>query len=377
MNQQVKKQSTFDRVLFNEKKMGAYFTDLKHCEMIRSWIDWGEERNVLVLEPSAGDGSAVIAATGAENKNNIFIYAVELDESRYHVLKEQKGIYNAICSDFLKLRMTNKRMDAIFANPPYLTDSEGQRYEKIFLERFDRYLAPNGLLILVIPRHLLHDISKILVNRYYGVQVRRFLDNDEFKEKFGSKYEYHNQVVVFGYKKKNNYIDEEEYSIIEELNEMADFEEKLLPLDYAEEPIYKISSNHNPQSIDLFEGNMIDLPALKEIGRESSLIGNFVDSLNIEGKEVICYHPPIEPRKEHKYFLAICNTDCEVGDEDEGTLHLLRTSVQSVTKVERKMDFDEDKDNKKTGEEVRAIARTSSQVYCNILTANGEFITIM
>ena len=59
----IRQQSTFSRTMDNMEKMGAYYTDIEHCIDISKQLKF-PETEVSVLEPSIGDGSAVLAVTG-------------------------------------------------------------------------------------------------------------------------------------------------------------------------------------------------------------------------------------------------------------------------------------------------------------------------
>ena len=63
----IKKQSEFSRTKANEAKMGAYYTDVGHCVSIGRFLQFPEDE-VCCLEPSIGDGKAVLAVTGKDNE---------------------------------------------------------------------------------------------------------------------------------------------------------------------------------------------------------------------------------------------------------------------------------------------------------------------
>ena len=62
--EEVKKQSRFTRLKYNEAKMGAYYTDPQHCRYISRFLQFPEEDEVCCLEPSIGDGKAILTVTG-------------------------------------------------------------------------------------------------------------------------------------------------------------------------------------------------------------------------------------------------------------------------------------------------------------------------
>ena len=77
-------------------------------------------------------------------------------------------------------------------NPPY--DSEigsiaNRRMEAVFLEHSYRWLAMEGVLILVIPFERLHDCSGLLSSHFAGLTVLRMTDEDSVK---------YRQIAVLG-----------------------------------------------------------------------------------------------------------------------------------------------------------------------------------
>jgi len=72
----VKKQNNFSRLLGNNLRMGAYYTDLEMSRRIGYLFQFPDEE-VCVLEPSAGDGEALKQALFEKRKSKIF--AVELN----------------------------------------------------------------------------------------------------------------------------------------------------------------------------------------------------------------------------------------------------------------------------------------------------------
>ena len=190
-NGSVKKQNDFSRVLYNDAKMGAYYTDVGHAKRIGRLFRWPEEE-VCVLEPSIGNGAAVLACTKDCTKRRI--YGVELNTDTYnHALKDHPEIY-AINADFLSgVKITNCAFSFCFANPPYGTTDEGERLEKLFIEKMHNYISRMGMLALVIPYQCLVDekFLKPFFRRFTPLRVYRFDD---------SEYEKYHQVAIIAQK---------------------------------------------------------------------------------------------------------------------------------------------------------------------------------
>ena len=80
----------------------------------------------------------------------------------------------------------------LYLNPPY--DSEigsvaNRRMEAVFLEHTYRWLAMEGVLILVIPFERLHDCARILCSHFASLNVLRMTDDDSVQ---------YRQIAVLG-----------------------------------------------------------------------------------------------------------------------------------------------------------------------------------
>ena len=191
------KQSDFSRTLGNEARMGAFYTDLSHCRRMANLLTFPEEEEVCVLEPSIGDGKAVLAVTEKAKKRKLF--GVELNTDTFESLQKEGSIDYLLNADFLDgVEISNSVFSLCFANPPYgVMQDTGERYEKKFVEKLTRYMAPGGLLVLVVPYYVLTEekFLKQLFSRYNPEATYRF-DDDVYQD--------YQQVVVFARKRNSH-----------------------------------------------------------------------------------------------------------------------------------------------------------------------------
>ena len=75
------KENSFFQAATNVKKLGAYYTDVDHCKRIGMLFDFDLAEEICVLEPSVGDGSALMAVTGS--RPNIKRFGVEIIPETY------------------------------------------------------------------------------------------------------------------------------------------------------------------------------------------------------------------------------------------------------------------------------------------------------
>ena len=364
----IKEQSNFSRSLSNEVKMGAYFTDKRICKVISSYIDFGES-NLNILEPTIGDGTAVLSFS--EGKENVSIFGAELEESRYKEAKDLvgSGLYRVILSDFLKARITNSKMDMVFANPPYLNVLE-ERFESVCLQRCTRYLAPKGMIIYIVGRSMLEneDFIKYLVANYENLNILRFPTAEEYKDEYGCSYQFFNQICIFGYKRERRlYMNEEQFENELEIVKFAFLGDiDLFRLTTQESSMYKVRTSNKKECIE-FKGNIIDVDELLESMGNWSLHQKMEQEFDLGDTSINSYTPPIDPKNEHKFFIALSSTSAVIGEE--GEKHLLRTFVS--TQKTQTSEIRED------GDRVDVKVVTNSKVIANVLNADGSIVSIM
>lgn len=187
-------ESNFSRTISNISKAGAYYTDLAHCEKIGKLFNWPDEE-VSILEPSAGDGAAVIKVTEGCKQRKIF--AVELSrEVAENKLKPNEDIFEYLCCDFLDTKISNKVFSFCFANPPYIQSMDDGRMENAFLKRLTNYMSEDAVLTYVI------NISVATSEEFLKIYLRNYVPLVEYRFE---EYEYtkYKQVVFVGRKRKH------------------------------------------------------------------------------------------------------------------------------------------------------------------------------
>jgi hypothetical protein len=365
-----KKQSNFSRSLANEAKMGAYLTDRRICEVISTYIDYGT-KNVNVLEPTVGDASAVLTVT--KGKENVSIFGVELSEDRYQKAKNyvDNGLYKVILSDFLKARITNKKMDMIFSNPPYLTVFE-ERFESVCLSRCTRYLSPKGFLVYIVGASMSQDeeFIKYLVANYEDISIFRFPTAEEYKDEYDVSYQFFNQICIFAYKREDRlFLNSEKFEdSLSNFKLVFGVDTEIVKLITQVRPLFKIKTSHRKEAIDEFKGDLVDVEGIMDSMGMWNIHQRFSKALELSDNEVNLFTPPIDPKKEHKYFIALSSTSAIIGEE--GERHLLRTSVMPHNAATVDLSGD-------NGDKVRVKSVTNAKVVANVLNADGTTCSIM
>ena len=347
--------SRFSRTLANEGKLGAYYTDLGQCASIRELFEFPEE--MLVLEPSAGDASAVCTVTGKQAGDKTHIFAVEINSEAAEKLKQNPLVAEVLCDDFLNgVRISNHVFSFCFANPPYGeggygTDGRKHRLESNFVDKIYNYMAPGGVVCFVVPEYILGDESflRVLLAKYQAIGTYRFRKPvyDQFK-----------QTVFIGITKRRvGWKKEEAEDFVQRIQEMED-----LPVHYTGKKLRVPSSSIDSMKVftsaefhpmDVYES--LGSSALRK--REEVLKPKkFGDSVG---------HPPIKLKKNLLYLLAVSgNGQGLVGNEKDGTLHLQRGVAKRVDKAV----VDGDENGKNSG--IMTVT-TTTKIILTTIEADG------
>ena len=369
-NSYIRGTTSFHQTRANEAKMGAYYTDLSHCRDIAKMFVWPEGEEVCVLEPSIGDGSAVIEVTKARQNPNVKIYGVELNDRVAGETAENPLIRACVNADFLDgFTSRNKVFTFCFANPPYLSQTTNygggrQRTERDFLERIGTLLKKGGVLVWVVAENTFFDPShvRMWLRDYEMVTIFKFRQ---------SEYEKYHQIVAVGIRR--------EFSHYVQAEEVASFTTKWHGMEIPElpedvKPCIRVLPSQE-KNIDLFTTKVFDSSIaegyLKEHGMGADL-EKFL-SRQLSQKQYVpakLGRPPIPLKKDSEYLLLTSGfTDGLVGDENEGNLHLMR-GVAAVVDHERiQTSIDEDTDEVKSQ---KLIVTTSTEVEVRIIEADGR-----
>ncbi|MBK8989277.1 MAG: hypothetical protein IPM39_24970 [Chloroflexi bacterium] len=233
--------------LANTDKAGYFPTDEPVTNMIRTYIT--APNGGRILDPCVGEGEALIPLA---RDLNLIPYGVELAINRAAAAERniksliamrpdasQLAGRHLLADSFAAMIAPKESFNFIYANPPYLMTENG-RAEYAWLRDARPYLQPGGLMIWVIPRHLLHyeKTAPYLLSWFEDIQIFRF--PDPFYERF-------KQVIVFAVARKDRISPEADaVRKIRQLGQpiqAVDIE----PLIPAPEPVYTLPALTLPQ----------------------------------------------------------------------------------------------------------------------------------
>lgn len=330
MSINIEHESTFSRNVANIGKAGAYYTDKEHCRKIGKLVKFPEEFNIL--EPSVGDGSAVLSFLG-ENRESANLFGIELNGNTFNELEQNKVCNYTLHADFLNdVKISQCAFSCMFANPPYGEYKDGVRFEQAFAEKAFSYLKKNALVIYVIPHYVLTDEKFIrsFFARYEPMETYRF----EPKE-----FEKWKQVCVIARRRESiayRKTDLELYLSAVDLDKLEFIPE-------VSEPTYTLPSSRD-DDVKFFTNLTFDAEIFVEAVNRSVILGEFGRNCAQEYRAVAAGNPPLPLTKENAYMLGVCGAGSGLaGNEDEGTLHLQRGVVENVTT--RRIEPDENGSN--------------------------------
>jgi hypothetical protein len=166
-------------------KMGYYPLPESEGRKLRALLSCANQASAI--DPCVGQGTALQLVT---SNAPVRRYGVELDAERARIANA-KGI-ETIQGNAFDAIARPESFSLLYLNPPY--DSEigsiaNRRMEAVFLEHTYRWLAMEGVLILVIPFERLHDCSGILGSHFASLAVFRMTDPDSVQ---------YRQIAVLG-----------------------------------------------------------------------------------------------------------------------------------------------------------------------------------
>jgi Uncharacterised methyltransferase family (DUF6094) len=170
-------------------KMGYYPLPESEGVKLRSLLSYNQPASVI--DPCVGQGAALHLLTGGAPVRR---YGVELDAERARIASST-GIETIQGNTFDAVAKAES-FSLLYLNPPY--DSEigslaNRRMEALFLEHTYRWLAMEGVLILVIPFERLHDCTGILSSHFAALSVLRLTDPESVQ---------YRQIAVLGVRRE-------------------------------------------------------------------------------------------------------------------------------------------------------------------------------
>jgi hypothetical protein len=193
-----------------------------------------------ILDPCAGEGTALLSLA---QQLELDPFGVELHEGRAQAARAATNRFLAgqenpilphgriLHDSYLNLVTPAHSFNLLYLNPPYDHDETDGRLEYQWLMRSRPWLQAGGLLIWVVPQHLLRlrKAVRYILSWYEQVQVYRFPDGE---------YEVFKQIALFGLRREKAIgVDQ---AAVESLVELAAGKEALPPLTAAADPVYTL-----------------------------------------------------------------------------------------------------------------------------------------
>jgi tRNA1(Val) A37 N6-methylase TrmN6 len=185
-------------------KLGFYPTPQRIVDHITARLSpTTPDQTTTILDPCAGEGLALRDVANASP--NAISYAIEPDRYRYNELKSSFATpLNALNCTMEDSAISHQSFSILYLNPPYdyhydreLEDNPNNnktiRKEIHFLRRTIQYLATDGLLIFIVPRHILSpNLAEFLSARFNNLDAYTFPEPE---------LEMFDQIVITGNKK--------------------------------------------------------------------------------------------------------------------------------------------------------------------------------
>ncbi|HKM24898.1 MAG TPA: DUF6094 domain-containing protein, partial [Corynebacterium sp.] len=223
----------------NLEKAGFYASPPSVTALIISYID--VPHGGRILDPCAGEGVALVTLADALGLEP---FGVELHEGRAqaarqaveellekHSRMQPPGAVHVLQDSYQSLITSRDGFNLLYLNPPYDSDDEDGRLEYQWLWRCRPWLQTGGLLVWVVPQHLLkfRKAARYVLSHFDDVHVYRFPDEE---------YERFRQIVLFGVRRRKATTPEAE--VVDSFRAMADGKEALPPLTAAVEPVHTL-----------------------------------------------------------------------------------------------------------------------------------------
>lgn len=361
--------SRFSRTVINESKMGAYYTDLTHCADLSALFSFQEE--ACCLEPSIGDGSAIMAVTDKANNPYAKIFGVELDESVAKKTRADENITACLVADFTTgVRISNNKFSFCFANPPYMTDKMdgNKRMERVFLEKVGYYLCKGGILVWVIPYSVYTEENyfRFLNSRYEVLHLWKFRE-PEFSK-------WHQCVIVA--RKRN----------LQKAFLKADLQEllsKVTPLEKVEElPAKELLENYEKiivpgtkeADVSLFAESTFDVESAYTLleSKPREVFDGISKALTVKQYAVNSIgNPPIPLKKDSLYLLATSGAGQGLtGSVEAHDLHLQRGVAEVIEEGEV--------EQTESGDSAKKVAKVTTRTSITMtVVQNDGTITVL
>lgn len=350
-------ESRFFQAATNIQKLGAYYTDSAHCQRIGKLFDLDTAEEVCVLEPSIGDGTAVLEVT--RGRPNCKIYGVEIQADTYKEHLEHNEKFSGILNeDFLRgVKISHGVFSFCFANPPYgVSKEDKKRLEHLFLERITWYLKSGAYLAYVIPYPVFSEekFFRSVMTRYEVCAYYRF-DDKEYEK-------YHQIVAVLRKKQSSGYLRTQFEQLYAQISDLGNY--PYLP--QTEDDVEKLTVGESFESrIEYFTSvKFKPEEAVKTLG--SSVLFSSVGGSVFQKKYRSCNlnHPIVPVSNDIAYLLAVSGGGQGfAGDAEAGTLHLQRGVAKRAKEDQLRRD--------ENGKASTVVSTTYTKTRLNIIENNG------
>lgn len=173
----------FPRLARNFAKNGYYPTDEVTLERVIQFLAPAPESSPMrILDPCAGEGTALAEVAHALGRDQVQASAVEYDFER--ATHARSILDHVLHSDLMDTMISRQAFGLLWLNPPYgdlVADHSGasryqgkgrRRLEKAFYQRSLPLLQYGGVLVLIVPRYVLDDeFSSWLSNHFTNLQI--------------------------------------------------------------------------------------------------------------------------------------------------------------------------------------------------------------
>jgi hypothetical protein len=136
--------------------------------------------SVVIADPCAGEGEAVLALRDtlrAKRHCPTRLLLVEMEKTRHAKLAHHAHYGDKVAhGDFFHVNAPKGVANLLWLNPPYDTDREFKRLEERFLLRAQNLLAPDGLLVFIVPGYALAASAATLGEGFTDLRCWRFPD---------------------------------------------------------------------------------------------------------------------------------------------------------------------------------------------------------
>ncbi|MCP4425321.1 MAG: hypothetical protein GY803_12570, partial [Chloroflexi bacterium] len=227
--------------LASQMRAGFYPTPPDVIPLISSAIQPAAYKGIRALDPCAGEGQFLHDTAVALN---LMPFGVELNPNRAQAAAQlldnlgetrpdlvSNRINPILESDYRLIHCSNDAFGLAIVNPPYDLDYEDKRLEYQWLKQVRPWLQPNGILVYIIPQHVLgvKVVAEYIASWFADVQIVRFPD---------ASYPRFKQIVLFGRRLPRRQILHPQ--TVTRYRQIAHMGKRLRPIKTAVTPIYTL-----------------------------------------------------------------------------------------------------------------------------------------